>query len=60
MLVRHAPTGRNSEESEYATIVILNPSPPYLQHETSRIVQDEFRALLEKYQVEYDEHYVWD
>jgi putative transposase len=30
------------------------------QHHKSKIFQDEFRAFLKKYQVKYDERYVWD
>lgn len=30
------------------------------QHHKSKTFQDEFRAFLKKYQVEYDERYVWD
>jgi putative transposase len=30
------------------------------QHHRTMTFQDEFRALLKKYEVEYDERYVWD
>ena len=30
------------------------------EHHKERSFQDEFRALLRRYQVEYDERYVWD
>jgi REP element-mobilizing transposase RayT len=30
------------------------------QHHKSKTFQDEFRAFLKKYEVEYDERYVWD
>jgi len=30
------------------------------QHHKARSFQDEFRAFLDRYQVEYDERYVWD
>lgn len=30
------------------------------EHHTKDTFQDEFRGLLKKYQVEYDERYVWD
>jgi len=30
------------------------------EHHKTRSFQDEFRAFLKKYQVEYDERYVWD
>jgi REP element-mobilizing transposase RayT len=30
------------------------------QHHRRKTFQDEFRAFLKKYQVEYDERYVWD
>ncbi len=31
-----------------------------VKHHTTGTFQDEFRALLRKYEVEYDERYVWD
>ena len=30
------------------------------QHHTRRTFQDEFRSFLKKYEIEYDERYVWD
>ncbi len=30
------------------------------EHHRKKSFQDEYRALLKKYQVEYDERYVWD
>ena len=30
------------------------------QHHSKKTFQDEYRAILEQYQVEYDERYVWD
>ena len=30
------------------------------EHHQKRSFQDEFRAFLKKYKVEYDERYVWD
>ncbi|MCP4397239.1 MAG: transposase [bacterium] len=30
------------------------------EHHRTKTFQEEFRAFLEKYQVEYDERYVWD
>ncbi len=30
------------------------------EHHRKRDFKDEFRAFLKKYQVEYDERYVWD
>lgn len=30
------------------------------EHHRTRTFQDEYRVLLEKYRIEYDEHYVWD
>lgn len=30
------------------------------EHHTTRTFQDEFRALLAKYQIDHDERYVWD
>ena len=30
------------------------------QHHSKLTFQDEYRAILKKYQVEYDERYVWD
>lgn len=30
------------------------------QHHQKKTFQDEYRAFLKKYQVEYDERYVWD
>lgn len=30
------------------------------EHHKTRSFQDEFRAFLQKYGVEYDERYVWD
>lgn len=29
-------------------------------HHTKKTFQEEYRAFLDKYQVEYDERYVWD
>lgn len=29
-------------------------------HHAKKIFQDEFRSLLQKYEIEYDEQYVWD
>ncbi len=31
-----------------------------LEHHKSKSFQDEYRAFLKKYQIEYDERYVWD
>jgi len=30
------------------------------EHHQKRTFQDEYRALLKKYEVKYDERYVWD
>ena len=30
------------------------------EHHRKRTFQEEFRSLLEKYKIEYDERYVWD
>jgi putative transposase len=30
------------------------------QHHRAKTLQEEFRAFLERYEVEYDERYVWD
>lgn len=30
------------------------------EHHSTKTFQDEFRAFLKKYKVEYDERYVWD
>ena len=30
------------------------------EHHKKRIFEDEFRALLKKYEIEYDERYLWD
>lgn len=30
------------------------------EHHAKKSFQDEYRAILKKYQVEYDERYVWD
>ena len=30
------------------------------EHHNKKTFQDEYRAFLKKYQVEYDERYVWD
>lgn len=30
------------------------------EHHKKKTFQDEYRAFLKKYQVEYDERYVWD
>ena len=30
------------------------------EHHTNKIFQDEFRIILKKYNIEYDERYVWD
>lgn len=30
------------------------------EHHTKKTFQDEYRAILKKYQMEYDERYVWD
>jgi len=30
------------------------------EHHKKRVFEDEFRALLKKYEIEYDERYLWD
>lgn len=30
------------------------------EHHRKQIFQDEFREFLRRYEIEYDEHYVWD
>ena len=30
------------------------------EHHRKQVFQDEYRAYLKKYQIEYDERYVWD
>ena len=42
------------------TDVVINYIKNQKQHHEKRDFQDEFRAFLKKYQVEYDEKYVWD
>jgi hypothetical protein len=42
----------------------LNEAEAYVrnqeEHHRSRTYQDEFRGFLNRYEVEYDEQYVWD
>ena len=39
---------------------VINYIANQKEHHSKKIFQDEFRAFLKKYQVEYDERYVWD
>lgn len=40
--------------------VVVNYIANQKEHHSKKTFQDEYRALLEKYEVEYDERYVWD
>ena len=42
------------------TDVVINYIKNQREHHRKYTFQDEFRAFLKKYQVEYDERYVWD
>ena len=46
----------NRIEIDIVTDYIINQKA----HHQSKTFQDEFRAFLKKYKVEYDENYVWD
>jgi len=46
----------NSTEIDVVKNYILNQE----QHHSNKTFQDEYRAILNKYDVEYDERYVWD
>jgi putative transposase len=46
----------NPTETKIVTEYINNQA----EHHKKRTFQDEFRAFLKKYNVEYDERYVWD
>jgi putative transposase len=46
----------NPREVEVVKKYILNQK----EHHSKKSYQDEFRAFLKKYDVEYDERYVWD
>jgi putative transposase len=46
----------NPSEIEMVTIYIKNQK----DHHSKKTFQDEYRAFLKKYCVEYDERYVWD
>ena len=39
---------------------LLNYIDNQEEHHRTRTFQDEFRAFLAKYKIEYDERYVWD
>jgi putative transposase len=40
--------------------VVINYISTQKEHHAKITFQDEYRAFLKKYQVEYDERYVWD
>jgi putative transposase len=40
--------------------VVINYISNQKEHHAKITFQDEYRAFLKKYQVEYDERYVWD
>ncbi len=40
--------------------IVVNYIKNQAEHHKNRTFQDEFRAFLKKYKVEYDEKYVWD
>ena len=40
--------------------IVINYINNQHQHHSKRTFQDEYRAILKKYQVPYDERYVWD
>lgn len=42
------------------TDVVVNYIKNQAEHHAKRTFQDEFRAFLRKYNVDYDERYVWD
>jgi putative transposase len=46
----------NPHEVEIVKSYISNQK----EHHRKKVYQDEYRAILKKYQVEYDERYVWD
>jgi putative transposase len=46
----------NPTEIEIVTDYIINQKA----HHQSKTFQDEFRAFLKKYKIEYDEQYLWD
>ena len=39
--------------------IVVNYIANQKEHHSKKNYQDEFRAFLEKYEVEYDERYVW-
>ncbi len=46
----------NPHETDYVVNYIMNQE----EHHRKVPFQDEFRAFLKKYEIEYDERYVWD
>ncbi len=40
--------------------IVINYITNQKEHYSKKIVQDEFKAFLKKYEVEYDELYVWN
>ncbi len=40
--------------------IVINYIEKQHEHHTTKSFQDEYRAFLKKYNVEYDERYVWD
>ncbi len=46
----------NPSEDEVVTHYIANQK----EHHSKKTFQDEYKAFLKKYEVEYDERYVWD
>ena len=40
--------------------VVINYITNQKEHHRKQVFQDEYRAFLKKYQVDYDERYVWD
>jgi REP element-mobilizing transposase RayT len=52
----YGPFSVNPSELDKVVAYIENQH----EHHTIKTFQDEYRAFLKKYQVEYDERYVWD
>ena len=46
----------NPDEVEVVKTYVCNQN----EHHRKQVFQDEYRAYLKKYQIEYDERYVWD
>ena len=52
----YAPFSVNPKGVDRVTAYIKNQK----EHHRKKSFQDELRGILKKYQVEYDERYVWD